>query len=96
MSQAKAKRELERKIWMILKLEGQLPSNTSKQGHAEYVQLKRNVQKQVARKYSGFWQFLRDYEVTRQDVLNLLSMEIVWKDMAEVQRDLQKFRRRKR
>jgi len=54
------------------------------------------VQKQVARKYSGFWQFLRDYEVTRQDVLNLLSMEIVWKDMAEVQRDLQKFRRRKR
>lgn len=96
MSLAKVKRDLERKVWAILKLEGQVPSTNSKEGYNAYVQLRRDVQKQVARKYDSFWQFLRDYDVTRQDVVNLLNSEMVFKDVAEVQRDFQRFRQRKK
>jgi hypothetical protein len=77
----KEKQELEQKIWAILRLEGKVPSNTTKEGHAKYKQLKRDVQRQVAVKYPSFWQFLRDYDATKQDVIDLFNSEMVFEDM---------------
>ena len=82
--------EIERKVWALLQAENMVPKNTTKEGHAAYMKMKRDMQKQVKVRYPSFLYFLQHYDVALSDVETLLGSEIIWKDMEEVQRDIRR------
>ena len=65
------RREVERKFWSVLQAAGRVPDCTTSEGKAEYMRLKRDVEKQVATKNLSV--FLFHFDVCFDDVKKVLA-----------------------
>jgi hypothetical protein len=77
MNKNQVKREVEQKVWAILKANGKIPNTTTKEGYAEYMKIKRQVERQVKQHYSNFFQFLLYYDASYGEIVRLLNSDIM-------------------